>query len=370
MLWRIRIPGFPWNLRQGVFPGTKIRDVKFIYENIEYPIMTHSRWLSLRCGMVCSVILLLAVAFPVSGASDTNASGSTFQYQVQEDPFFIFAYPQGMTLTITSANARNSYRLVNDDKVSYAFSSAENEEWAPLKEAALADFEKTALATLTGNDSTRNITAGKPVFSSDANLSSYFTSYLDNDKKELIYVQILSTNQSVISGILVEPTSLYKTPFGDFTLKSLLSVSPRDMEKSFTLDRVGTDKSMGEKSNTTVANETAEKAIAYDPYAGLYYDTDTGYYYLPYYGVFYDPNTGDYYYPQEFGNYGTNYFPDYTGTYDPYGLNTGGYYNGLYGGYGGTAGGYDATGIIQSVVDYRQSVMDASNDAWDAYIRE
>ena len=30
----------------------------------------------------------------------------------------------------------------------------------------------------------------------------------------------------------------------------------------------------------------------------------------------------------------------------------------------------DATGIIQSVNDYRQDAMDYSNDAWDAYIRE
>lgn len=37
-----------------------------------------------------------------------------------------------------------------------------------------------------------------------------------------------------------------------------------------------------------------------------------------------------------------------------------------YGGYGY----YDPTATIMSVNDYRQSVYDASNDAWDAYIRE
>ncbi len=55
----------------------------------------------------------------------------------------------------------------------------------------------------------------------------------------------------------------------------------------------------------------------------------------------------------------------------------------LYGGYGDLLGGYgwggygfpDATLYdpyydIQSVIDYRQDVMDWSNDAWDAYIRE
>jgi hypothetical protein len=30
---------------------------------------------------------------------------------------------------------------------------------------------------------------------------------------------------------------------------------------------------------------------------------------------------------------------------------------------------YDPTADIQSVIDYRQDVMDWSNDAWDAYIR-
>ena len=31
---------------------------------------------------------------------------------------------------------------------------------------------------------------------------------------------------------------------------------------------------------------------------------------------------------------------------------------------------YDPYYDIQSVIDYRQDVMDWSNDAWDAYIRE
>jgi len=40
---------------------------------------------------------------------------------------------------------------------------------------------------------------------------------------------------------------------------------------------------------------------------------------------------------------------------------------------GGDLGGYplfDATGIIQDVIDYRQDVYDACNDAWDEYIRQ
>ena len=52
-----------------------------------------------------------------------------------------------------------------------------------------------------------------------------------------------------------------------------------------------------------------------------------------------------------------------------------------FGGYGGYTGGYtdwsypdyglyDPTNDIQSVIDYRQDVMDWSNDAWDAYIRQ
>ena len=48
----------------------------------------------------------------------------------------------------------------------------------------------------------------------------------------------------------------------------------------------------------------------------------------------------------DLGGYGYNY-----GYYPAYGL-------------------YDPTNDIQSVISYRQDVMDWSNDAWDAYIRE
>ena len=42
----------------------------------------------------------------------------------------------------------------------------------------------------------------------------------------------------------------------------------------------------------------------------------------------------------------------------------------LYGGYYPSFSLYDPTDTIQDVIGYRQSVMDWSNDAWDAYIRQ
>lgn len=45
-------------------------------------------------------------------------------------------------------------------------------------------------------------------------------------------------------------------------------------------------------------------------------------------------------------------------------------YSGLYDGYYPSYGYYDPTLTIQSVIDYRQSVYDASNAAWDEYIRQ
>ena len=58
---------------------------------------------------------------------------------------------------------------------------------------------------------------------------------------------------------------------------------------------------------------------------------------------------------------------------DLYGMSGRGGYGNLFGGYGGygfpDATLYDSYYDIQSVIDYRQDVMDWSNDGWDAYIR-
>lgn len=317
---------------------------------------------------ILALLILGAVSIPVS-ATDNSKNNSVFDYKVQEDPYFTFAYPAGMVQTITSIDGRNTYRLVNDKKhpVTYYFTSAVNPDGVPLTETALAGFEASAIKEVLGPESSTNLSLGKPVFDSDTNQSSYFMSYLDNDKKDLIFVMVRSSGQQVVSAVLTEPAILYNTDYGNFTLKSLLSLTPRTLEVPFTLTPVGNDRKLGEKSNTTP--RSSDKAIAYDPYSGLFYDTDTGYYYLPYYGVFYNPTTGDYYYPKEFGSYDSTYFPDYSGIYDTSGLNSGGYYDGLYGGYSGTSGGYDASDIINSAYTNRQETYDAANAMWSDYIR-
>lgn len=59
---------------------------------------------------------------------------------------------------------------------------------------------------------------------------------------------------------------------------------------------------------------------------------------------------------------------------DLYDLGGYGGYGDWYGGWGGygypASDLYDPTAIIGDVIDYRQEVMDWSNDAWDEYIRQ
>ena len=326
--------------------------------------MSERTWLPLLHGMIWCIIILVSI-IPVSGSTDTSGSQTGFEYRVQEDPFFTFAYPADMTLTVTSAGSRNTYNLINgkEHPVSYLITSAENSEWAPLNETGLADYAKDALVSVTGGSAPENLEQSEPTYQSNTNLSSYLTSYLDPDAKELTDILILSTSDSIISGVLSEPAALSKTEYGNFTLRSLFSITPRDSEKGFTLTLAGNDKSIGEKINAT-ATESPDKNIAYDPYLNYFYDTDTGYIYLPEYGVFYDDLTGDYYYPEEFGNYDSNFFVDYSGMYDPNG-DYSGYYDNLYSGYGG----YDASGIISDAYNYRQDTYDAANAMWDDYIR-
>lgn len=298
----------------------------------------------------------------------SNSSVHVFKYKVQEDPYFTFSYPIEMNQTISSAEGRNTYHLTSakEPQMSYLFTSAENPEWAPLNESALAKNEQMIVNTSVQDIKSRQLKVGKPDYKKWANFSSYFTSYLDLPNKELIYTLIMSNNQSVISAVLIEPDGMYNTDYGNFSLKSLLSVTPRDIEDGFTPERKGTDKSLGSTVNST--NKPTGKEIVYDPYVGLYYDTNTGYYYLPAYGVFYNPTTGDYYYPQEFGSYGTDNFIDYTGIYNPYNSGDTSYYDNLYSGYGGTSG-YDATDIIMDTYNNRQQSLDASNAMWDDYIK-
>lgn len=292
--------------------------------------MSERTWFSLLCGMVWCTIILISVILPVSGSTDTKDTQTGFEYRVQEDPFFTFAYPADMTLTVTSAGSRNTYTLINgkEHPVSYLITSAENSEWAPLNETGLAEYATGALTSVTGESTTGNLEQSEPIYQSNANLSSYLISYLDPDAKELIDILILSNSDSIISGVLSQPAALSKTDYGNFTLRSLFSITPRDTGKGFTLALAGNDKSIGEKINGT-AGESPDKNIAYDPYLNYFYDTDTGYVYLPEYGVFYDYLTGDYYYPEEFGNYDSDFFVDYSGTYDPDG-DYSGYYDNLY----------------------------------------
>jgi hypothetical protein len=57
-----------------------------------------------------------------------------------------------------------------------------------------------------------------------------------------------------------------------------------------------------------------------------------------------------------------------TGGWNTGGWDTGGWDTG--GTYWPDTSLYDPTADIQSVIDYRQDVMDASNDGWDDYIRQ
>ena len=67
------------------------------------------------------------------------------------------------------------------------------------------------------------------------------------------------------------------------------------------------------------------------------------------------------YAPDYGGYYGWGADNDGWGGYDGYGYDNYGYYD---------YGLYDPTDVIQGVVDYRQSVMESTANAWDAYIRE
>ncbi|HWQ66667.1 MAG TPA: OCRE domain-containing protein [Methanospirillum sp.] len=332
--------------------------------------MANGMYHRLLPGILCTAIIMMGIMLPALGADETqNTSSAIFEYKVQEDPFFTVAYPKHLNMTISSADGRNTYHLIStkEPPVTYLFTSQENSDWNLLNETGLQEYEQRVLETVSGMNS-KNLTKGDPIYRTAANQSSYFTSYVDNKTKELIYTLVMSTNDNIISAVLTEPAGLYNTDYGRFTLKSLLSLTPRDSERGFTFEPAGngTITREGKKAITT---GSSDKAIEFDPYVGLYVDTDTGYYYLPDYGVFYNPSTGDYYYPKEFGSYESNYFPDYTGTYDMSGGDSGGYYADLYSGYTGTSGGYDASGMIADAYNNRQETYDAANAMWSDYIR-
>jgi hypothetical protein len=314
-------------------------------------------------------ILLIVSLLPIAGAAETENLKTSFDYKVQEDPFFTFAYPLEMDLTITSADKRNSYNLVNDEKNSIQFflTSEENFGWIPLDETELSKKGDYFRGMVIPDISSRNLTVGNPIFRNTENLSSLLTSYQDTDNNELIYSYVVSTDTSVITAVMTEPEMLYNSEYGDFILKSLLSITPRDAESGFTLNLIGTDLALGEEVNTA-NQDTAEREVAYDPFYGLYYDTETGYYYLPQYGVFYDPKTGNYYYPQEFGSIEEGTFPQYTGVYETSGSGAGGYYDSLFSGYSGIVSG-DTSDIINDVYTNRQETYDAANAMWSDYIR-
>ncbi len=269
-----------------------------------------------RRGMVLSILVLVTISLSVMGSADTATNQTSFEYKVQEDPYFTFAYPAEMIINSTSEQSRNVYHLTDnkDDPITYLISSADNEEGAPLRESALAEIGKTAIASVIDIHTKKDLMVGKPAYKGDTNVSSYSVTYFDPLSKTLISDLVVSTDESIITGILTEPAEIADTPYGSFILQSLFSITPRNAEGGFTFIRVGTDKSIGEEIATT-AGESAEKNLAYDPYLNYFYDTFTGFIYLPEYGVFYDHLTGDYYYPEEFGYYDPNFFIDYLGTY-------------------------------------------------------
>lgn len=315
---------------------------------------------------IIGCLLVILMCIPVSGVTnETDTVG--YAFRVQEDPFFTFGYPDGMSLNVTSENGRNTYLLTTEKNppVSLVVTSTENAEWAPLPEESLSGLEQS-MRNSVFQTASKNLTPGSKVYNSDENLSSYFVSYLDPDSRELIYSNVLSTNDTLIFAFLTEPAGLYQTEYGNFTLKSVLSITPRSPEQGFTYQLAGNDKNIETAiKNLTKGPET--KDFVYDPYVGLYMDTDTGYYYIPQYGVFYDPKTGNIYYPGEFGTYDTDFFKDYAGLYSPSGTGTGGYYDGLYSGYTGYSG-YDASDVINDAYQNRQNVYDAANAMWDDYI--
>lgn len=349
-----------------------------------------------RCMQYCwCVLALLACVSLVSSAAATDdlgvgtgnlspdANGSSiqsFKYKVQEDPYFTFAYPFSMNISPESVDGRTTYYLTKETlpEIRYIFSSAPNDAWAVLDTDNLKEIEQRQLDSYINGFASRNLTAAEPLFEKKDNMSIFSSSYLDSGKNELIYSLVISTPDDILTGILIEPKALYKHPYGDFAVKSLFSLFPRDLSGGLNLTLVGTDTSIGEKISGTVTTST-DKDIAYDPYSGLYYDTDTGYYYLPWYGVFYDPSTGNYYYPSQFGDYTAENFVDYSGDYytggseySDYGSDTGytgGYYDNLYSGYTDSYTGYDASDIISDSYNYRQDVYDATNAMWDDYIR-
>lgn len=320
----------------------------------ERPLFTVKRPL-----LIC-ILLVLTVYWVSAGSSDVNAS--EFTYKVQEDPYFTFGYPAGMILNVTADNGRNTYHLhtFKTPAVRLMVTSMENPEWLVLPKDALVTYE-SSFGRMFLNNTSQNVTFGPGLFNQDENTSSYFTSYLDPDAKELAFSYVISSSDDIIYGMLREPAGLYHSAYGDFALKSLFSIQPR-MHEKFTyvpVDMtVDLDDALDELSNGPVT-----KDFVYDPYSGLFMDTDTGYYYIPNLGVFFDPKTNTFHYPSEFGTYDGNFFKTYLGNYSPNGMGMNGFYDGLY-------TGYDATSTIQDVYQNRQNVYDAANAMWTDYIRD
>lgn len=314
-----------------------------------------------RTGFI--IVFLLLSSYGVCAAESGDLlGGSGYAYLVQEDPYFTFGYPAGMTLQVTAEDGRNTYHLQTkkDPPVTFVVTSMENPEWLVLPTETLLNYEESARMKFIVNES-HNLTWGKDQYSQDENRSTCFRSYLDEDMGELVFSSIMSTQDDVIYALLREPVGLYQTEYGNFTLKSLLSVRPRDPHQSYNFTPVDLDADPSVFLNA-INSSSGTKDFAYDPYTGLYRDTDTGYYYIPNLGVFFDPTTNKFYYPSEFGNYSENFFQNYEGQYIPSGT-LGGYYDGLY-------AGYDASDIIHDTYQNRQNVYDAANAMWRDYIRD
>ncbi len=179
-------------------------------------------------------IIINLVVLPVIGVDNTDDSLLS-ECKILKDPSFIFAYPLDMSMTFTTSNNRDSYHIIDNKKgVSYYLRSTKNTEQTPLNESALADFRSKTLRNLIRDKKSLIFTNGIGISHEYANLSYSSSTCSDQDTKQMYYGLIISNRQSIISAVLIEPFQFYHTDYGSFTLKSLLTLTPRNTDEPFT----------------------------------------------------------------------------------------------------------------------------------------
>ena len=71
--------------------------------------------ISRRTGFI--IVFLLLSSYGVCAAESGDLlGGSGYAYLVQEDPYFTFGYPAGMTLLVTAEDGRNTYYLQQENQ--------------------------------------------------------------------------------------------------------------------------------------------------------------------------------------------------------------------------------------------------------------